>query len=81
MESIKVKVLMYNNEFADIQPNGNIIKIPFPKIFNTIDSLDTMKEMVSRMKKENGDVAAPKEFFEAIDKCEMVEYEMVRLNN
>ena len=81
MESIKVKVLMYNNEFADIQPNGNIVKIPFPKIFNTIDSLDTMKEMVSRMKKPNGDVAAPKEFFEAIDKCEMVEYEMVRLNN
>lgn len=81
MESIKVKVLMYNNEFADIQPNGNIVKIPFPKIFNTIDSLDTMKEMVSRMKKANGDVAAPKEFFEAIDKCEMVEYEMVRLNN
>ena len=81
MESIKVKVLMYNNEFADIQPNGNIVKIPFPKIFNTIDSLDTMKEMVSRMKKANGDVAASKEFFEAIDKCEMVEYEMVRLNN
>jgi len=79
MESIKVKVLMYNNEFADIQPNGNIVKIPFPKIFNTIDSLDTMKEMVSRMKKENEDVAAPKEFFEAIDKCEMVEYEMVRV--
>ena len=52
---------MYNNEFADIQPNGNIVKIPFPKIFNTIDSLDTMKEMVSRMKKANGDVAAPKE--------------------
>jgi len=40
-----------------------------------------MKEMVSRMKKANGDVAASKEFFEAIDKCEMVEYEMVRLNN
>jgi len=81
MERLKVKVLMYNNEFADIHPNGNIVKIPFPKIFNTIDSLDTMKEMVSRMKKPNGDEAAPKEFFEAIDKCEMVEYEMVRVNN
>jgi len=81
MNNLKVKVLMYNNEFADIQPNGNIIKIPFPKIFNTIDSLDTMKEMLSRMKKPNGDVAAPKEFFEAIDRCEMVEYEMVRVNN
>ena len=34
MNNLKVKVLMYNNEFADIQPNGNIIKIPFPKIFN-----------------------------------------------
>ncbi len=22
---------MYNNEFVDIQPNGNIVKIPFPK--------------------------------------------------
>ena len=34
-DNLKVKVLMYNNEFVDIQPNGNIVKIPFPKIFNT----------------------------------------------
>lgn len=72
------RVLMYDGKFVNVSNSGAIYEVSTPKLYSGDDTIESLIKWSKLSTDFNGNPFVSEEYLDALQKCELVEYKLVK---